>query len=139
MPSKSKRQELKRRGSFREYAFLFAFGVVGFVLAGAAHQRGIARKWVTALLGTMLTFGFVIHAHRGRLLRSSVWVSLAICMAAHVLAIGIVFKYFLGIFSDFSPLLWFPVAFLEIWILLIATKRIQTRLTGQRETIRLNF
>jgi hypothetical protein len=119
--------------------FLLAFGVLGFVLAGAADQMGIGRKWITALLGTMMTFGFVIYAYRGRLLQGSVWASLGICMAAHVLVIWIIFKYVLTNFSSFSPLLWFPIAFLEIWILLIATKRIQTKLTGHRETIRLNF
>jgi len=137
--TKSKRQGLSRRVSLREYALLLAAGVLAFVLDGAATQRGIERKWVTAMLGTLLTFGFVIYVYRGRLLRWSVWASLGICLVVHVLAIWIVFKYVLAIFSSFSPLLWFPVAFLEILVLLIASKRIQEKFPGQREVIRIDF
>jgi hypothetical protein len=139
MTSKSRRQRLKRRGSFRENAIVFALVVLAFVLYVAADQRGIEQKWVTALLGTMLTFGTVIYSFRGRLLRWYVWASLGICMAVHVLAIWIVFKYVLATVSKVSPLFWIPISTIEIFFLLIATKRIETRLTGRREITRLTF
>jgi hypothetical protein len=60
-------------------------------------------------------------------------------MAVHVLAIWIVFKYVLATVSNVSPLFWIPIAVVEVFILLIATKRIETRLTGRRETTTLTF
>ena len=42
--------------SFFEKAILVLVGAIGFLLAGAAHDRGIAQKWVTALFGTIVPF-----------------------------------------------------------------------------------
>ncbi len=87
--------------------------LVTFVLLLAAHNRDIPKKWVTATMGTLGPFSFVIYAYRGRLLRLSFWASLAICLGVHIVVIWIFFQYVLISFQAFSIWLWFPVMLIE--------------------------
>jgi hypothetical protein len=38
--------------------------VFAFLLASDLHNRGINQKWGTAIIGTIITFGFVVYACR---------------------------------------------------------------------------
>ena len=42
-------------------------------------------------------------------------------------------------FQTFSPLLWYPVMIVEVFVLLIAVKRIEDKLTGTHAMVRLKF
>jgi hypothetical protein len=140
MYAKLMRNSHHRRNKIRENLMLAVMAVVVFGLLILAHGRGISPKWVTALLGTLFPFGVVIYAYRGKLLlRWSFWVSLSICLAVHLFGIWFVFKFLLARFQHFSTLLWFPIAFLEVCGLFIIIKRINEKLTGQRETVRLRL
>ncbi len=138
MYGRLKGKAIKRRASIGEYAILVLIAVTAFVLAGAAHNRGIEKKWLTAFFGTLLPFCLVIFLRR-RNLRWSFWLSLAICLAMHLVVVWIFFQYVLANFHSFPILLWYPFMLGEIVVLLIAVKRIEEKITGRRETIKLSF
>jgi len=109
------------------------------MVANNLHDRGIPQKWGTAILGTLIPFGFVIFAFRQRLLRWSFWASLAICLIFHVLALWALFEHGLHNVERFSILLWFPVMLIEMVVLLIVVKRLEQKFSGKQETMRLTF
>jgi hypothetical protein len=126
-------QRQRKRGSFGETALLLLSAVCTFFLAAALHNRGIHLKWVTAIAGTAFTFGAVIYICRQMLRRWAFWVALAICFAAHVIMVWIFFQFLLSGVERFSILLWYPIMMLELFVLLIAVKRIHDKLTGTHE------
>jgi|SRR5579872_1266589 len=138
MHGRLRRDSIKRRSSIWENTILALIGVFAFVAAGSAHNRGFQPKWVTALFGTLIPFCMVIFLHR-RSLRWSFWVSLTICLGVHLAAIWFFFQFVLAGFGTFSILFWLPVMLIEFFIVLMAVKRIEERLTGKKETVRLNF
>jgi hypothetical protein len=139
MHGKLKRNKIKRRKAITNWGITIVAAVLTFVLLVAADSRGIPKKWVTAIMGTLGPFSFVIFAYRGRLLRGSFWASLAICLAVHSVAVWTFFQYVLVNLQTFSIWFWFPVMFVEAFVLLVAIKRIEEKFTGQHETIRLDF
>lgn len=138
MHGKLRRNRLKMRRSLWENAVLVLTAITVFALAVAAHERGIAQKWVTAFFGTAFPFAFVTYLRRESL-RRPFWVSLAICLTVHCITIAVVFRYVLSHFQTFSPLLWYPVMMVEVFVLLIAVKRIEDKLTDTHEIVRLKF
>jgi len=139
MHGELKRSRLKRRDSVVNWAITIISAIITLLLLVAADSRGISKKWVTAVMGTLGSFSLVIYAYRQRLLRWSLWVSLSICLAIHLVAIWIFFQYVLIDWQTFSIWLWLPVMVFEAFILLIAVKRIEEKLTSKRETIRASF
>jgi hypothetical protein len=134
------REDKRKRGaSFRENTIVVLGGVLAFVLAIAADNIGIPMKWVTAVLGTIITFGFVIYACRQMLKRWAFWTAISICLGAHIVATWVFFRYVLYRVDRFSFLFWYPIMLVEVFVLLIAVKRIHDKLTGKRETIKLSF
>ena len=109
-----------------------------FFLAGAAHDKGIAVKWVTALFGTAVPFSILTYARR-KALSCSFCMALLICLVIHILAIWVIFLYVLAAFSHFSPLLWLPLMLAELIGLVILSRRIEVALTGKRDVVRLNL
>ena len=73
MHGKLKSNKIRRRAFYWETELLVLIGAFAFVLAGNLHGRGLPQKWATAILGTVIPFGFVIYAFRERLSRSSFW------------------------------------------------------------------
>jgi cation transport ATPase len=138
MSLKLKDKKRRRRASFFENSILVLVGVMAFWLAGLAHDRGIAQKWVTALFATVVPFSFVIYARRKALSRSF-WMALLICLAIHTLVIWAIFEYVLAIFSHFSPLLWLPFMLVELFGLIIVSTRIERLFTGRRDVVKLDF
>jgi|ERR1700686_49737 len=139
MYGKLSRKKIKRRSSFWENTLLVLFGVFAFVLAGDLHDNGIPQKWGTAVLGTLIPFGFVIFAFRERLLRWSFWGSLGICLTIHILVIWAFFEYVLDGVGRFSILFWLPVMLIEMFLLLVVVKRIEETFTGRHETMKFDI
>jgi hypothetical protein len=133
-----KAADIRKRRSLWENALGALVAAMVFALAGAAHDRGIAQKWVTALFGTLFPFCLVIYLRR-RYFRWSFWVALAICLLAHCMIVAAIFQYAFANFQRMSPLLWLPFMLFEVVFLLIVVKRIEEKLTGRRETIKLSF
>jgi hypothetical protein len=133
--SKLKNAQIKRGRAIRESIWLLAVVVFCLIATFYTEKWGLDRKWVTALLGTVVPFGFVTYVNRRRLARWSFWISLFVCLAIHLLAVWAVFQYVLSGFRTFSPLLWYPVMLLEMFALLIVEKRLEEKLTGERYTM----
>jgi hypothetical protein len=139
MQGKLKRDKIKRRRSLWENAILVLIGATAFVLARKAHSQGVSQKWLTAFFGTLIPFSFVIYAFRQSLFRWSFWASLAICLGIHIIALWIFFQYVLVNLETLSILIWYPIMLIEAFVLLVAVKRIEEKLSGERRTMRLNF
>jgi hypothetical protein len=112
--------------------------VSAFFVALSADSRGIPRKWVTALFATLIPFGQVIYTRR-RNLRWPFWFAFATCLSVHLVIVWVFFQFVLADFKNFGILLWLPVMSAEIFVLLIAIKRIEKRVFGKNETIKLSF
>ena len=138
MSRKWKDKKRRRRTSFFENSILVVVGVTVFYLAGLAHDRGIAQKWVTALFATLAPFSMVIYARR-KTLSWSFGMALLICLVIHILAIWAIFEYVLTSFSRFSPLFWLPLMLVELFGLIIVSRRIERAFTGRRDVIKLDF
>jgi len=138
MSRKWKDKKRRRRASFFENSILVLVGVTVFYLAGLAHDRGIAQKWVTALFATVAPFSMVIYARR-KTLSWSFGMALLICLVIHILAIWAIFEYVLASFSRFSPLFWLPIMLVELFGLIIVSRRIERAFTGRRDVVKLDF
>jgi hypothetical protein len=134
-----KRRKIKRRASFWESVILLLIGIFAYLVASNFSDRGIAQKWATAVMATLITFGFVIYAYREIVLRWSFWVSIAICLAVHIVALWGFFLYVLQSVGRFSILFWYPIMLVEVFVLLVAVKRLEEKLTGKHEITRLRF
>ena len=139
MHGKLKSGKIKRRASFWENGLLVLIGLFAFVLAGNLHARGVPPKWGTAILGTLIPFGFVTFAFRRRLLRWSFWASLAICLVFHTLALWMFFEYALKNVERLTILLWLPAMLIEVFVLLIVMKRLEEKFSGKHESVQLTF
>ena len=124
--------------SFFENSILVLVGVTVFYFAGLAHDRGIAQKWVTALFATVAPFSMVIYARR-KTFSWSFGMALLSCLVIHILAIWAIFEYVLASFSRFSPLFWLPIMLVELFGLIIASRRIERAFTGRRDVVKLDF
>lgn len=120
---------------------LTIFGaVMAFTLAWAADEKGIPKKWVTAVMATVFPFAFVVYARRHHGLRRwSFWSAVIICLAVHCAVVGMVFRYALANVQTFSIWFWFPIMVAEMFVLLIVVKRIEEKITGRQETVKLSF
>ena len=139
MHRKSKRNKFKRRASYGETLLLVLIGVLTFVLAGSLSDRGIAQKWAVAMMATIITFGLVVYMRRETLRRWSFWASLSICFCVHCISVWTFFHFVLYGIGRFSILFWYPIMLIEVFILLVAEKRIEEKLTGKREIVTLRF
>ncbi|MGB2626924.1 MAG: hypothetical protein WAK20_09040 [Candidatus Acidiferrum sp.] len=128
----------KRRTSLGEYVLFLLIGLFAFISAGELHNRGIPNKWATAIMTTLVTFGIVVYLCRRMWTRWAFWLAIAICLAVHTIVIWVFFQYGLHGSDRFSVLFWYPVMLAEVFVLLIAVKRIHDRLTGTYETIKLS-
>ena len=126
-------QERKRLFS-RENIAYFAMGVVTLALAIIADNRGMPHKWHTAIFGTVVPFTCIVISLPSRWRQWSFWVALTICLAVHIIAMWFFFQYVLVSAQGIGLLLWFPIAVIELVVLLVAVKRIAERLDGKKET-----
>ena len=131
------KRSIRNRASVRNWAVTLIAALLTFALLAGADNRGIPKKWVTAVMGTLVPFSYVVYACR-RQLRHSFWMSLSICLAIHSLAIWAIFQYVLVDFQNVSIWLWFPVMLIETFVLLVAVKRIEEKYASHHETNRIH-
>jgi hypothetical protein len=139
MHRKLKGETRKRRFSFGEYVLLLLIGAFAFMTAGELNNRGIPHKWATAIMGTLVTFGIVVYGCRRMWTRWAFWVAIGICLAAHTIVTWVFFQYVLYGVDWFSIVFWYPVMLVEVFVFLIAVRRIHDKLTGTHETIKLSL
>jgi ABC-type iron transport system FetAB permease component len=139
MYGKRKGSRIRRSIAFENWSITFCAAALTLLLLIAAEKRSIPPKWVTATIGTVAPFTFVIYVYRRRLLRWSFWVALSICLLIHTVTVAVIFRYVLNDFQSFSIWLWFPIMLSEVFALLIAVKKMGETLTGKRDTTRLTF
>ena len=130
-PIKSK--ERKRLLS-RENIGIFIVTLIAIALSILAYSRGMPSKWSTAIFGTVFPFGVVVLGTHLMWRRWSFWAALTICLAIHTVAMWCFFQYVLSDSQNIGLLLWFPIAVIELFVLFIAVKRIEEKLTGKKET-----
>jgi peptidoglycan/LPS O-acetylase OafA/YrhL len=132
---------VKRRTSFGEVVVLLLFGLAAFWLIRVSRDQDIPLKWVTALIGTAVSFGLVVYLHRKWLTRRTFWTAFLICLLAHCVAVFVFFQFVLRDVSRLSPLLWSPVMIFETFGLLIAIAKIENKfgLDRKDKPIRLTF
>ena len=133
------RTRIKRRSSMRENVGVFMVLLAVLVLGIIARQRGMPQKWHAAIIGTVVPFALVVMGIRVAWSRWSFWVSLGICLAVHIAAICFFFQYVLLNVQNFGTVYWFPVALFEAFVLLIAIKRVEEKLTGKRQYYKLKY
>jgi hypothetical protein len=133
------RERIKKRSAIRETLSIIAMVAVALGIGIVFQRRGMPQKWHAAILGTIVPFGSVMMGVRVAWSRWSFWASLVVCLAFHVAAIWIFFHYVLASVQHFGTLYWFPVAFLEIFVLMIAVKRVEEKLTGKRQYYRWSW
>lgn len=117
---------------------VFIAGLIVLGLLIVATQRGMPQKWHAAVIGTVAPFTLVVMGVRVAWSRWSFWAALAVCLAVHIAAIWLFFQYVLLNVQNFGTLYWFPVALVETFVLLIAVKKVEERLTGKRQYYKLS-
>lgn len=136
---KKKRVKDPKKHRLRELVHNFLRRGPHPLAADRCRKKEYPPKWVTATIGTVAPFTFVIYVYRRRLLRWSFWVALSICLLIHTVTVAVIFRYVLNDFQSFSIWLWFPIMLSEVFALLIAVKKMGETLTGKRDTTRLTF
>lgn len=134
-----KAKQIRRKSSLIKNAWGLLALVFAFFLAGSLHEQGIAQKWGTALAATLLTFGTVVYGCRERLRYLSFWTSVSFLLTIHLVAMWGIFRYLLASFERSSILLWLPFMLIEVFVLLIAVKRVEELIRGERFTVHLRF
>ena len=121
----------------QENLSLFAIGAFTLALLIIADHYGLPHKWRTAIFGTTVPFPIVAACYSRRWRRWSFWASFMICVAGHIAAMCAFFEY---VAVRLAPgwLLWTPVAFVETFILLVLVGRIENKLTGRHDAIRIS-
>jgi hypothetical protein len=126
------------RSSTRENILILLSVVLALVLVEVSDRQGIPQKWHAAIVGTIIPFMAVVARYRLRWRQWYFWISLGICFLIHTIAIWIVFKYVLWNVRGLGILLWAPIAFVEMFVLLIAVRRLEQLLTGKTELVNLS-
>jgi|SRR5579859_767221 len=109
------------------FAVLITLGAVIFL-----DYQGMPQKWHAAILGTVGPFGVVVTTYRLRWRCWWFWTSFAICLVFHCLAMWIVFQYLLANVQSFGMIFWFPMAFIEMFILLFAVAKLNQKFSGEQ-------
>jgi hypothetical protein len=134
----SLRQPPGNKSSSKEDAYGWVFVFLCLVAVIFADRHGMPQKWQAAIVGTFLPFAVVITTLRARWRHWSFWLSLGICFSVHIFIVFIFFEYVLINVQKLAILAWSPVALIEVFLLLIAVKRVEEKITGKPEVIRLS-
>ena len=133
------RKRIKRRSAIRENAGILLALLVVLGLAVVASRLGLPQKWHAAIIGTVVPFAMVIMGVRVAWSRWSFWASLVVCLALHIVAIWVFFQQVLSGIQNFGTVYWFPVAFVEGFVLVIIVKRVEEKLTGKDQYYKLSW
>lgn len=127
----------KRSYVFWDNVVTVLTAVVCLAVAILVDEKSAPHKWHTAIFGTVVPFASVVMPLRRRWSAWTTWVSMAICLCVHTLAIWGLFKY-VFVYDPPGILIWFPVAFVETFVLLVAIKRVDEMMTGKKEMWKLS-
>jgi len=136
MHSELTKRPRSRSSTTENFAILVGI-IITIALAITADRNGMPQKWHAAIFGTTVPFGVALVSYRARWTRWSFWSALAICLVVHSLIIWVVFQYVLANVYHFGWALWFPIAFVEAFVLLVAVQKVEEILTGRHERAKL--
>lgn len=128
---------MRRRLLSRENEVLAAAVVVSLAAAIFVSRSGLPHKWFTAIFGTAVPFAVALVTYRTRWRRWSFWLSYLCCLALHSAGVFLLFGYGLPGDRNTGLLIWFPIVFVESFILIFAIAMIERRVFRNREVIEL--
>jgi hypothetical protein len=120
-----------KRSSFAENVLILCGAVIAIAAVTVADRHGAPQRWHAAVTGTVVPFLVIVWIYRMRWPRWTFWASLTTCLAVHVIAIYIFFAYVLRNVKSLALLLWFPVMFIEVFVLLVVVQRLDDKFGGR--------
>jgi hypothetical protein len=127
------RESIKRRASARENIGVLVAGLLFLAALVLADRAGMPRKWHTAIYATAGPFGTVIVFSPSYWRRWTFWLTIAVCLAVHALAIYALFEHVFPANAYPGILIWTPIAFVETFAVLVAVLRVERRLKHKKE------
>lgn len=103
-------------------------------LAMLAQQYDMPQKWDAAIFGTLVPFAGVIGGLRRRWSLWSFWASTLICFVIHCVLIWIIFQYVLSDVQKMAIAVWLPIAFVELFVLLVPITALERVLRKHTQT-----
>jgi hypothetical protein len=123
---------MKSGRTWTEHFLGICVGIVAFFAAHKAYRMGMPQKWNAAILGTLVPFYAVVIIRRSSWFRSTFWMSIGACFAAHCLLIWVFFEFILWDAQSFGWIWWVPVAFIETVALLSLQLGLERKLRAMR-------
>jgi hypothetical protein len=131
--------QLKRkRSAFWENGLILLGALVALVIVRIADKSGMPKRWHAAVLGTIVPFLTVVWFYRARWSRWSLWAALTVCLLIHLSATWILFQFIMANVQNIGLLLWFPVAFVESFALLLVVTAVENLFLGKRGNIKVS-
>jgi small basic protein len=130
--------KVKKRTSVKENVILVLGILIGLAIVRMMDKSGMPQKWHAAVFGTIVPFGAVIASYQMRWSRWSFWLSVFFCLIIHTCLIWIFFQDTLSNSRHLGLLYWTPIALFEAFALLIAVSKIEEKLTGKKESIKIS-
>jgi hypothetical protein len=116
----------------RDNVLVFLGALLALALALIAERIGLPQKWHAAIFATIVPFGVVTAMYSVRWRRWSFWVALAMCFSIHIFLIWIFFQHVISNVQTMGVAFWFPVAFVETFVVIILVRKIERGLTGEK-------
>lgn len=128
----------KRRSkpsSFGENIVLLTGAAIAIAAVTLADRYGAPQKWHAAVVGTVVPFLVIVWVYRMRWPKWTFWASLTMCLAVHATAIYIFFALILRNLKSLPLVVWFPVVFIEVFVLLVVVQRLDDKFGGRRSVV----
>lgn len=132
------RQNHSRKKFIIENGWILIALAIALALQQMIYRRGLPHKWVTAVFGTVVPFGVVMVSLRRRWSHLSFWTAYFLCFAVHLALILMFFQFALSSIRTLGLVLWFPVLFVETFVLIFAVAVIDRKITGGNEVIKIS-
>jgi hypothetical protein len=121
--------------SYQGYIPLLVGGILALLLATLSDRAGMPQKWHAAIVGTEAPFFVILVMYRSRWQYWRFWAALMICLAVHGIALYIFFRHVLSNVQVLGIMEWFPVSFIEGFVLYVAVQKVEQRLAARAETL----
>jgi len=108
------------------------------MVAVTMDSWGMPQKWDAAIFGNLLPFAVTITGYRRWWARTVFWAALGICFVVHTAAIWFVFQYVLARTQTVGIIQWFPVAFVDTFVLIMVVKKVVEKITGKRQKVKFS-
>jgi hypothetical protein len=120
-----------KRSSLGDNILIFLGAVVAVAAVTIADNNGMPQKWHAAVVGTIVPFLVEVWLCRMRWTYWSFWAAFSICLAVHLAATWILFEYILLNVRTIPLLAWFPVVFIEVFVLFVVVQRLDDKFAGR--------